>query len=62
MAATHHVRRKGLARDRLRTVVPPREDLFFRGVRRSDGCIGLLSEADAQLFDLAPVGTQVRAL
>lgn len=32
------------------------------GRRSSDGCIGLFNENIAQLFDLCPVGTQVRVL
>ncbi|GGD34053.1 L,D-transpeptidase [Sinisalibacter lacisalsi] len=32
------------------------------GRRSSDGCIGLYNEKIAELFDLAPVGTQVRLI
>ena len=32
------------------------------GRRSSDGCIGLFNENIAQLFDLCPIGTQVRIL
>jgi lipoprotein-anchoring transpeptidase ErfK/SrfK len=32
------------------------------GRRSSDGCIGLFNENIAELFDLCPVGTQVRVI
>ena len=32
------------------------------GRRSSDGCIGLYNEAIAELFDLCPVGTQVKVI
>jgi len=32
------------------------------GRRSSDGCIGLYNEKIAELFDLAPIGTQVRLI
>ena len=32
------------------------------GRRSSDGCIGLYNSAIAELFDLAPIGTQVRLI
>lgn len=32
------------------------------GRRSSDGCIGLFNEAIAQLYDITPIGTQVRLI